>query len=120
MSAIKLLPCCQAGSWKERPLGGMHTVSRSLSQGRCDVGMRHPDKVLGNPGREVWEEARGNREERTCSWGTAGPAPEALPGAAEERLRQRTQPGWVRAGSPGRAPSWALAKLLPGEGQHVP
>lgn len=52
----------------ELPLSGVHIVSHSLSQGGCDVGLRLPDKVLGNPGREAWEEAGVRRLERTCSW----------------------------------------------------
>lgn len=49
--------------------------------------MRYFDKVFGNFGREVWEEARGNREERICSWGIVGLVLEVLFGAVEERLR---------------------------------
>lgn len=45
----------------------MCIISYSLSQGGCDAGVRHSDKVLGNPEKEAWEEAEGRREERTCS-----------------------------------------------------
>lgn len=41
----------------------MYIVSRTLSQGGCDVGVRHTDKVLGNPGREAWEGEGGRRGE---------------------------------------------------------
>lgn len=57
MSAIKLSPC-----WQNYP-GEARTLSHILSPGGCDVGLRHPDKVLGNPGREAWEEVGGRREE---------------------------------------------------------
>lgn len=128
VSAIKLLPCCQPGSSGELPRGGMCIISYSLSQGGCDAGMRRSDKVLENPEREAWEEAGLRREERTCSWScrTSPGGPASLgrggPTSADWFLSFRTQLGWAEAGfseRAGRAPSWSLAKVLPGEGQDV-
>lgn len=70
----------------------------------------------------------GGRREPAAA--AAGPAQEALPGVAGRGeptsedwfLSFRTQLGWAEAGfseKAGRAPSWSLAKVLPGEGQDV-
>lgn len=67
--------------------------------------MKHPDKVLGNPERREWGE-------QNLQWGSAQ---EALPGVAEDGLRQRMGGGWLPCEA-GRGPGWALAKALPGEG----
>lgn len=106
----------------------MCIISYSLSQGGCDAGVRHSDKVLGNPEKEAWEEAEGRREERTCSCscGTSpgGPAwrGRGEPTSEDWFLSFWIQLGWAEAGfseKAGRAPSWSLAKVLPGEGQDV-
>lgn len=118
MSAIKLSPC-----WQNYP-GEARTLSHILSPGGCDVGLKHPDKVLGNPGKEAWEEVEGGGR-RDPAAGAAQPAQEALPGMAKEGLRQRTG-FWlpdseaVFSERGGRAPSWSLARVLPGEDQDVP
>lgn len=99
----------------------MYIVSHALSQGGCDIGMRHTDKALKNPGREAWEEAGGGRR------GGGGENLQAQPrrlylvwlrklcviGLNPELLASAGLGSW-KPGSPARA-----GRALSGECQHI-
>lgn len=81
--------------------------------------MRHTDKVLGNPGREAWEEAGGGRRREPAA-GALRVQPRRLclvwlrkacvTGLASALLGSAGLGSW-KAGSP--------ARVLPREGQHI-